>query len=167
MAIAEGSIEVQASADAAYARFANLESFPSFMRDVIEVRRLDDEHMLWVEEVDGRRQQWHAEVVDARPGERFAWQSTGPFPRHAGTVTFSEQDGRTSVQLQVEVEPEGGPDDRGGGTRAAVEEQVHDALRQFKRLVEGHPHARGELSDTLSAHDSVQGEGRPGPGGGA
>src|SRR3954463_8200715 len=132
MAIAEGSIEVHASAEAAYERFADLESFPSFMRDVIDVRRLDDDHMLWIEEVDGRRQQWHAEVVDARPGERFAWQSTGPFPRHAGTATLSEQAGRTGVQLQVEVEPEGGPDDRGGGPRAAVEEQVHDALRQFK-----------------------------------
>src|SRR3954447_5945933 len=166
MAMAEGSIDVQASADDAYARFASLESFPSFMRDVIDVRRLDDDHMLWIEEVDGRRQEWHAEVVDARPGERFAWQSTGPFPRHAGTVTFEERDGRTSVQLQYEVEPEDGPDDRGGAERAAVEEQVQDALQRFKRLVEGHPHARSELDRSLGARDAVQGEGRPGPGGG-
>src|SRR4051812_7085191 len=139
MAIAEGSIEVQASADDAYARFANLQSFPSFMRDVIEVRRLDDRHMLWIEEVDGRRQEWHAEVVDARPGERFAWQSTGPFPRHAGTLPFSEQGARPSVQLQVEVEPEGGRDDRGGGARAAGGEPGPDAPRPGTRPGGGAP----------------------------
>jgi hypothetical protein len=44
---------------------------------------------------------------------------------------------------------------------------VEDALRRFKRLVEGRPHAETELGDAIGAADSVQGEDRPGPGGGA
>jgi uncharacterized membrane protein len=166
MGMAEGTIEVQASAAEAYDGWADFSRLPRYLRQVVRVEQLDDEHLLWVEEVDGRRQEWHAEVTAATRGERLSWQSTGPFPRHAGTVTFVEAgEGRTTVQLQLDEEPPGGPDDRGSAEPAAVQERVHDALRRFKHLIEGHAHARAEIGNTLGA-DTLQGEGLPGPGGG-
>src|SRR5579884_2171776 len=76
MATIEQSVEVAVPVRTAYNQWTQFETFPAFMEGVEEVRQLDDTHLHWVVEHNGRRHEFDAEITEQRPDERVAWRTT-------------------------------------------------------------------------------------------
>jgi len=141
MANIEQSIEVAVPVETAYDQWTQFEEFPSFMEGVKEVRQLDDTHLHWVVEHNGRRHEFDAEITEQRPDERVAWRSTGG-TSHAGVVTFHRlSDTRCKVMVQIDWQPEGLLEQLGAAVGADAR-SVENDLERFKEMIE----RRGEES---------------------
>jgi uncharacterized membrane protein len=144
MATIEEAVEVDAPVDVVYAQWTQFEDFQHFMRNVKEVRQLDDTHLLWTAEIAGREHTWEAKIVEQEPNRRIAWRSTGGL-NNAGTVTFEPANAgsRTKVNVVMEYEPEGLTEKL--GSALSVDEGVVKAdLGRFKDLVEERQAPTGE-----------------------
>jgi uncharacterized membrane protein len=107
MATIEESIEVSVPVRTAYNQWTQFEEFPQFMDGIKEVRQLDDTHLHWVVEHNGRTHEFDAEISEQRPDERVAWKTIDG-KSHAGVVTFHRlSDDQTKVMVQMDWEPEG------------------------------------------------------------
>ena len=135
MATIEKSIELEVPVTTAYNQWTQFEEFPSFMEGVKEVRQIDDTHLHWVVEHNGRQHEFDAEISEQRPDERVVWHTTDG-KSHAGVVTFHRlDDSRSKVMVQMDWQPEGaletlaaafGSDDR----------RVNEDLQRFKEMIE-------------------------------
>src|SRR2546421_9043437 len=97
------SIEVDRPLHQVYNQWTQFEEFPRFMEGVKEVEQLDDTHLRWRANVDGKAEEWSAEIVEQEPDTRIAWRATSG-PMNRGTVTFDKiDDSRTRVTLSMEV----------------------------------------------------------------
>jgi uncharacterized membrane protein len=67
MATIEQDIDIDVPVDVAYAQWTQFEDFPQFMKNVKEVRQLDDTRLLWTAEVAGREHTWEAKIVEQEP----------------------------------------------------------------------------------------------------
>lgn len=131
----ERAVTVDKPADELYAFWRSFENAPRFMENVLSVETRDDGRSRWLAHPAGSRRalEWDAELTDDRPGELIAWRAVAGKPLVAsGRVEFSAATGGrgTQVRLRVDV-PAGGP-----LAREALERQVTEDLRRFKRLVE-------------------------------
>src|SRR5579884_3064196 len=107
MASVTKSIDVNVPVRAAYDQWTQFESFPEFMEGVKQVQQLDDTHLHWVADVNGKTEEWNAEVTEQIPDERVAWKSTSGQP-NGGVVTFHRLgDDETRVTVQLDWEPSG------------------------------------------------------------
>jgi uncharacterized membrane protein len=121
----ESAVEVGVPASTAYNAWTQFELFPSFMKDVEEVRQKDDRHLHWRAKVGGKLEEWDAEITEQIPDKRIAWRSEGG-ATNSGVVTFHRlSDDRSRVMLQLGYEPE------------RLTERIGDALGVFERGVEG------------------------------
>jgi uncharacterized membrane protein len=135
MASVVESIDVKVPVSTAYNQWTQFEDFPRFMDGVTTVTQIDDTHVHWVAEINGRTKEWDAEISEQRPDERVAWRSTSG-PEHAGVVTFHRIDDETSrVTLQMDVEPEGIVENVGTAL-GLLERQVKGDLERFKEYIE-------------------------------
>jgi uncharacterized membrane protein len=129
------SIDVNVPVRTAYDQWTQFESFPQFMDGVKEVRQLDDTHLHWVAEVNGKTQEWDAVVTEQNPDERVAWKSTTGEP-NAGVVTFHRLGpDETKVTVQMEWEPSG-PVESVGSALGFDDRQIKGDLENFKRFIE-------------------------------
>src|SRR5438067_5389132 len=141
MAKIEHSVEVNVPVRTAYDQWTQFESFPQFMEGVKEVRQLDDTHLHWVAEINGRTEEWDAEITEQTPDQRVAWTSTTGAP-NAGVVTFHRLDANLSrVTLQMEWQPQG-VTERAGAALGFDDRQITGDLERFKTFIE----ARGEAT---------------------
>lgn len=140
---------VHASPDILYRLWRDLQNLPRFMSHLERVERLDDRRSRWTVKTPTGvpAVQWEAEIINDRPGELIAWQSTGGAVDHAGSVQFERAaDGRsTRVRVELQYDPPGG---EVGHTLAALfgqdaGTQIENDLREFKRAVEA-----GEMTDS-------------------
>ena len=121
----EKAIEVEAPVSKVYNQWTQFERFPEFMEGVEEVQQLDDRHLHWVAEIDGKKKEWDAEIYEQVPDQRIAWRSTTG-TRNSGMVNLLSKDAEhTKVTLKMDYEPEG------------VLEHTGDALEMVTRRVEG------------------------------
>jgi uncharacterized membrane protein len=135
MASVVESNDVKVPVSTAYNQWTQFEDFPRFMDGVTTVTQIDDTHVHWVAEINGRTKEWDAEISEQRPDERVAWRSTSG-PEHAGVVTFHRIDDETSrVTLQMDVEPEGIVENVGTAL-GLLERQVKGDLERFKEYIE-------------------------------
>jgi uncharacterized membrane protein len=135
MASVTQSIDVNVPVRTAYDQWTQFESFPQFMDGVKEVRQLDDTHLHWVAEVNGKTQEWDAVVTEQNPDERVAWKSTTGEP-NAGVVTFHRLGtDETKVTVQMEWEPSG-PVESVGSALGFDDRQIKGDLENFKRFIE-------------------------------
>jgi uncharacterized membrane protein len=90
-----------------YNQWTQFETFPQFMRDIEEVRQLDDTHLHWKAKLGGREKQWDAEITEQEPDRRITWKSVSG-THNAGTVRFKPlgQD-QTEVHLLLVYDTEG------------------------------------------------------------
>ena len=110
--------------------------FPQFMSGVRAVRQIDDRRTHWVTEIGGVTREFDAEIVEQRPDERIAWQSTDGDTRHAGVVTFQPlAAGRTRVTVAISWEPHGLVE-KAGSALGVDEYQVRVDAERFKEFVE-------------------------------
>jgi uncharacterized membrane protein len=155
MATIEEEVEVDAPVDVVYAQWTQFEEFPHFMRNVKEVRQLDDAHLVWTAEIANRAHTWESKIVDQEPNRRVSWRSTNGL-HNAGTVTFepANSGSRTLVHVVMEYEPEGISEKI--GSALSVDEGVVKAdLGRFKDLVESRRSPTGEWEGRIRSGQVV------------
>ncbi len=144
MATIEQDIDIDVPVDVAYAQWTQFEEFPRFMRNVKEVRQLDDTRLQWTAEIGGREYTWDAKIVEQEPNRRVSWRATEGV-QNGGTVTFEPANGgsKTHVHVELQYEPEGVVEKI--GSAAQVDELVVKAdLKRFKELIEERGAPSGE-----------------------
>jgi uncharacterized membrane protein len=108
----ERSITINASREAVYSFWRNLENLPRFMKHVQCVRKVDDKHSHWmVEGPAGQTVEWDAEIINEIPNELLAWRSLpGASVDNAGSVRFEHATaGRgTKVTISLQYDPPAG-----------------------------------------------------------
>jgi uncharacterized membrane protein len=135
MAKVEKSIDVNVPVRAAYDQWTQFETFPRFMDAVEEVKQIDDTHLHWKASIDGKVEEWDAEITEQTPDQRIAWQSTSG-PRNAGAVTFHRLDGdQCRIMLQLEAEPRN-LTERVGDALGFLDRQLEGDLERFKDFIE-------------------------------
>jgi uncharacterized membrane protein len=145
------SIDVNVPVRTAYDQWTQFESFPEFMDGVEFVQQIDDTHLHWRANVNGKETEWDAVITEQIPDERVAWRSTTGQP-NSGVVTFHRLgDDLTRVTLQMEWEPEGVTESVGAAL-GFDDRQVQGDLERFKQFIEsrGAPTGawRGQVSQT-------------------
>ena len=133
------SIIVNGSPSALYHLWADLESFPRFMKNVKSVTRTGDRTTHWVVEGPlGKDVEWDAETTRMDEGKRLAWNSKeGTDVKTSGQVVFTEMPhGQTQITVTLMVVPQ----DKVGGAAAGLfgklDETLDEDLRRFKRYAE-------------------------------
>ena len=154
MASVTKSIDVNVPVRTAYDQWTQFESFPQFMDGVQQVQQLDDTHLHWRAQINGREEEWDAVVTEQTPDERVAWKSTTGAP-NAGVVTFHRLGpDETRVTLQMEWEPQGASESIGAAL-GFDDRQIQNDLENFKGFIEerGAPTGawRGSVDQTHSS----------------
>jgi uncharacterized membrane protein len=137
------------SPDELYQVWHDFENLPSFMKHLKSVQVIDQKRSHWIANAPaGASVEWDAEIVSDQPGKLIAWTSVeGAEIDNSGLVRFqAAPDGRgTEVKVVLEYNPPGGV----VSTAIAKlfgeepEQQIGDALRYFKQLMEA-----GEIATT-------------------
>lgn len=146
------AITINASPDAVYAAWRNLEQLPRFMYHLKSVTTTDDRRSHWVAKAPaGTTVEWDAEITDDVPGERIAWRSTGDASvESSGSVRFAAAPGGQGTEVYVEVSysPPGGILGSAVAKLFGEEpnQQISDDLRRFKQIVETGEIARSDGS---------------------
>lgn len=144
------SIEIARPREELFAIWRDFSTLPQFMDHLEKVEVLSPTESRWVTKGPaGTSVEWHAEIVDERPGEWIAWRSIEPaqVPNN-GTVMFREAaGGNTEVFVTLEAQPPAG---KLGELVARMfgrspDRQVRMALERFKEMTE-RGHAFGERS---------------------
>lgn len=156
MATIEEQIEIDAPVDVVYAQWTQFEDFPRFLRNVKEVRQIDDSRLLWTAEIAGREHSWEAKIIEQEPNRRVAWRATEGL-QNGGTVTFEPANGGSMTRLNVvmEYEPEGLVEKI--GSALSVDEGVVKAdLGRFKDLIEERRTPTGEWEGRIESGRVVE-----------
>lgn len=136
MSTVEKSIEVNVPVNTAYNQWTQFEEFPKFMEGIVEIRQLDDTHLVWCAEIAGKRKEWNAEITEQIPDKRIAWRSTTG-AANAGVVTFHYVEPTvTRIMVQMDYDPEGVTENVGDAL-GVFSHRVSGDLDRFKEFIEG------------------------------
>ena len=133
------SIIVKGSPSELYHLWADLESFPRFMKNVKSVTRTGDRTTHWVVEGPlGKDVEWDAETTRMDEGKRLAWNSKeGTDVKTSGQVVFTEMPhGQTQITVTLMVVPQGTVGGAAAGLFGKLDETLDEDLRRFKRYAE-------------------------------
>src|SRR3569832_1266431 len=169
MATIQQSIEVNVPLRTAYNQWTQFEEFPRFMEGVREVRQLDDAHLHWLAERDGRQIEWDSEITDQVPDQRIAWRDIGGSqnaPHNSGYVYFEPMlPVNSRVRMTMEYQPHAPASDPKTAQRA-VTQRIEQDLVRFKQLLEKQGSAsgawRGEFHHGQSSGDLAGNPSAPG-----
>jgi len=144
------SIDVNVPLSTAYNQWTQFEDFPRFMAGVLEVRQLDDAHLLWRAEIGGQREEWTAEITHQIPDRLIAWRSVSG-ARNGGAVSFQRLgDDRTRVELRIDYAPRGAVEAIGDAL-GAVSARAKGNLRRFKSFLEDRGRETGAWRGTVAS----------------
>lgn len=146
----EGDVRVTASflinkpADELYNFWRQFENLPKFMRHLNSVRQVDQRYSHWVAKAPklyGGTVEWDAEITTDVPNSRIEWRSLEDSDvHHHGSVEFAPAlgDRGTKVTVRLAYQPPGGQLGRWTAKLFGEEpeQQIHDDLRNFKRIME-------------------------------
>lgn len=107
----EKSINVNAPLDVVYGLWFNFENFPRFMKNVLEVRKINEGISHWkVVGPAGVPVEWDAEITRVVPNELISWKSVeGSTVANAGYVLFEpNDDDSTEVTVRISYNPPAG-----------------------------------------------------------
>ena len=133
------SIIVKGSAAELYHLWADLESFPRFMKHVKSVTRTGDRMTHWVVEGPlGNDVEWDAETTRLEEGKRIAWNSKeGSDVKTSGQVVFTEMPhDETQITVTLMVAPQGTLAGVAAGLFGRLGETLAEDLRSFKAYAE-------------------------------
>ena len=151
LSFVQDSIEVEVPIRTAYNQWTQFEEFPNFMKDVEEVRQIDDTHLYWRAIVAGKSVEWTSEITMQIPDRRISWRSTSG-PPNSGAVMFDRvTDHRTRVTLRMSYRAPG------------IAEKVGDALGVVRAELSGNLH---RFADFIQAQQIETGAWRSTVGGG-
>ena len=135
MSMVQQAIEVGAPLHAVYEELATFENYPRFMAGVEKVTPVGPDETHWVMQVDGRRREFDARIIERSLDERVSWATTAG-PRLAETITLRPM-GETRTQVVAQLEADIAfllPSDRHG--RDTLNQRLKDDLATFKGLIE-------------------------------
>lgn len=136
------TIEVNLPISRVYNQWTQFEEYPHFMEGVKQVEQIDDTRLHWVAEVGGQRKEWYAYIKRQVPDEVLSWESESG-AGNSGTVVFHPLgDGRTEVQLHMEIQPEG-MKETVGSAMGVPSRQIAGDLMRFKEFIEARGHETG------------------------
>jgi uncharacterized membrane protein len=128
LSFVQDSIEVDVPISTAYNQWTQFEEFPNFMKDVEDVRQIDDTHLHWRATIAGKPVEWDSEITTQIPDRRISWRSTSG-PPNSGAVTFDRvTDHRTRITLRMSYRAPG------------IAEKVGDALGIVRAELSGNLH---------------------------
>jgi uncharacterized membrane protein len=149
------SIEVDVPVRTAYNQWTQFEEFPRFMEGVTEVVQLDDATLRWTAEIGGQTKSWTARIIEQEPDQRVSWESMNG-AQNAGSVKFRPVGpNRTSVELQLAVEPEG-PVEAAGDALGFVERRAKGDLERFREFIESRALETGGWRGEIAAGTVVR-----------
>jgi uncharacterized membrane protein len=127
-----------------YSFWRNFENLPQFMSHLESVQTQDGGRTHWVAKAPslyGGTVEWDAEITAEQPSSYIAWRSLpGGDVEHRGSIRFEPAlgDRGTKVRVELHYQPPGGQAGRWLAKlfREEPEQQIHDDLRNFKRLME-------------------------------
>jgi len=134
------SIIVKGSPSELYHLWADVESFPRFMKNVKSVTRTGDRTTHWVVEGPlGQDVEWDAEITRMEEGKRLAWNSAeGTVVKTSGQVVFTEMShGQTQITVTLMVVPQGKMGEAAAGLFGNLDDTLEGDLRNFKVYAEG------------------------------
>jgi uncharacterized membrane protein len=146
------TIHVAAPLEEVYDLWTRYEDFPTFMANVLEVRRSASGQAHWKVAGPGRMPVTF-ETVETRvvPNELIAWKTVEGSPvAHAGVVRFDENPEGTRIHLQMSYNPPGGALGHGIAVLLGADprQSMHGDLVRFKSLLEDQTtSARGRRVD--------------------
>jgi uncharacterized membrane protein len=159
-------IEVAVPVRVAYDQWTQFESFPRFMAGIDRVVQVDGKTLEWTATVAGVVKHWRAQIVEQQPDTLVAWRSIEG-ARNDGEVRFrSIGPDRTSVEVQLDVEPEGLVE-KAADALGVVERRVRGDLLRFRDFIESRPEPtaawRGRIEgDRVEDDDENDETGGPG-----
>ena len=145
------SIQIGRPMEEVFAAWSRFEELP---QKISALRRVDvnGDRSTWVVEVDGRRFEFEAVTSQLVPDQAIGWKSLKG-PRHSGRINFARLGHDTLVHVTMNYAP---PLGRFGRLLAPMtdhlESQIEEALRDFKRSLEGAGSA-GANRESRSARD--------------
>ncbi|MBG0566903.1 SRPBCC family protein [Actinoplanes sp. NEAU-A11] len=129
------AIEVSAPVHTVYEQLAAFENYPRFMTGVRQVTSVGADQTHWIMDVDGKRREFDAQIIERSPDERVSW-STMEGPLLAETITLRPM-GETKTQVVAQLEADIAflmPSDRHG--QESLNRRLKADLTTFKGLVE-------------------------------
>ncbi|MFI1991360.1 SRPBCC family protein [Actinoplanes sp. NPDC020271] len=135
MSMVQQAIEVSAPLHTVYEQLAAFENYPRFMTGVRQVTTTGSDQTHWIMDVDGRRREFDAQIIERTPDERVSW-STMEGPLLAETLTLRPM-GETKTQIVAQLEADIAflmPSDRHG--QESLNRRLKADLTTFKGLVE-------------------------------
>jgi uncharacterized membrane protein len=152
------SMTIQASAEALYARWRDVESATQWHGQTVNVRRTGMKTSHWTMMVGDKKIEWESEILADEPGRRIAWHSIGGDLDEAGEVIFEPATGGRGTMVTVLQEYRMGALENLSQTISGrnPKQGVIESLRHFKALAEtgeiprteGQPHGpRGAIAN--------------------
>jgi uncharacterized membrane protein len=142
------AIDVGVPIDVAYNEWTQFEDFPEFMHRVEQIEQIDDTHLVWHENIWGRRRSWKAEITDQTPNERIAWRSEEGV-ENVGVVTFHDMGDRlTRILVNLDFQPKGVMEKTASGFRMSRRALRSDLMR-FKAHIEMQDEEEGAWRGTV------------------
>jgi uncharacterized membrane protein len=139
---AKAAITIRRDRDELYSLWRDLESFPTFMAHVEEVRPEGENRWVWKARGPlGMDIEWTAEITEDVPSERISWRSVeGSKVPSRGTVQFvpAPGDQGTEVHIDISYDPPAGAVGEMFAKLFGESPQIQlkDDLRRFKQIVE-------------------------------
>lgn len=161
----EHTIDVASSAAKAHSQWAQYDSYPLFMENVIEVSAIADDRLHWRVQRHSGEAEWDSEITANVPGRMLAWRDLVEEGNDSTTISIHEVDaGHCRVQLIMQVDLQVSAQ-RVAATEVALIERVEADLARFKALME-HPEATpfdsgspGKTGVEYGQHADVVGQG--------
>ncbi|MEU4158538.1 SRPBCC family protein [Actinoplanes sp. NPDC026670] len=135
MSMVQQAIEVSAPVHTVYEQLAAFENYPRFMTGVRQVTSIGADQTHWIMDVDGKRREFDAQIIERSPDERVSW-STMEGPLLAETITLRPM-GEAKTQIVAQLEADIAflmPSDRHG--QESLNRRLKADLTTFKGLVE-------------------------------
>lgn len=154
MARVAQSIEVNVPVRTVYNQWTQFEEFPRFMQGVREVRQLDDAHLHWRVDRDGRELEWDSEITDQVPDHHIAWRDTSG-PKNAGCITFQPlESDKTRIYMTIDHDPADAPLNA-EQTIQTMSARVEEDLARFKEMLENQGSESGAWRGEIHAAQPV------------
>lgn len=137
-------IIVKAKPEEAFRVWANFENFPHFMKNIKEVRKINDKTSYWrMEGPAGTELEWHAETTHYDEPRRIGWNSKDDEEadvKTSGQVTFTDlPNNETQVTVTLAYKPQKGgwAGDVAANLFDNPEKRLEEDLKNFKNYIEG------------------------------
>lgn len=151
------SVIIQATPQALYARWRDVQSSTQWRGQTIDVHSTGDATLHWTMKVGDKTIEWDSEILADEPGKRIAWRSTGGDLEEAGEVIFEPATGNRGTMVTVLQQYRMGTIENLEHTMRGrnPKQGVIESLRNFKAFaetgeiprIEGQPHGpRGTIA---------------------